>query len=71
MKIDELSVGGTQDPTTLSGPGTTALNDPRVQAALLNTQRQNVADRRKALQDQILQMTKQLEDLKKQLSLLK
>ena len=70
MKIEELSLAG-NDPTTLSGPGTTALNDPRMQAALLSKQRQNVADQRKALQDQIAQVTKQLDTLKKQLASLR
>lgn len=71
MRIDELTVGGTEDPTTISGPGTASLNDPRIQAALLSKQRQNVAIQRKTLQDQIAEMTKQLEALKKQLASLR
>lgn len=60
-----------EQPTELSGPGATAMGDPRMQAALLTKQKQDVSAQKKAIQDRIAELDKEKEALRQQLATLR
>lgn len=67
----ELGAANTSATSTVSGPGLNALGDPATQAAMLVKQKQNITDQRKAIQDRITVLTKEVESLRKQLATLR
>lgn len=71
--LTELSLGGnTTTPTPgITGPGTAMLGTPASQAMMLTKQKQAVTDQRKMIQDEIAQLTKRIDVLKKQLATLR